>query len=705
MTTTAADTTINASWICYPGDFELWLHREVSMRRDERLTVIPPFFRLDTHNTSVKFRKWVDYSKEEEVTVYAEGIYNITIDDLFVYGNPASFTIPPGRHLIMVSIVAESFVPAIYTRGAAFDSDETWEVSNNNHIWHPVSCLQLYSPEEKPSQYKLATTLITPVLVKPLVNADTTKQSVLLDFGKETFGYAQLHRLKGTGKINLFYGESLEEAMAGHSCETYDELLVDEEAAQNIIIQHSRAFRYIKVVYDQAIQIKAFGALYEYLPVEYRGAFRCSNDRLNDIWDTSLYTLHLTSREIFLDGIKRDRWAWSGDAYQSYLMNYYSFFNNEVCQRTIIALRGKDPVETHINHILDYSFYWIIALHDYYLYTGDLSFVRKMYAKMLSLLQFCIGRTNESGFMEGLPGDWVFVDWGAMDNKGEVCFEQLLFCRSLEIASQFASMFEEEKIAASYEARAVELKEKIMNTFWDEKIGGLQHSRHEGQLTNQVTKYATMFALSYGYFTPEQAETAIRSIMLNSDVQPITTPYMRFYELASLCELGEFSYVTQELIQYWGGMLDLGATSFWETFDPALSGEEHYAMYGRAFGKSLCHAWGASPIYILGKYYLGVRPTAAGYASYIIEPNLGGLEWIEGAVPTPNGNIEVYADTSKIKVFSPAGEGILRFSSTSTPTSSHGTITHEQGNYYLITIELNTTYEIQYSYEGSIISS
>jgi hypothetical protein len=30
-------------------------------------------------------------------------------------------------------------------------------------------------------------------------------------------------------------------------------------------------------------------------------------------------------------------------------------------------------------------------------------------------------------------------------------------------------------------------------------------------------------------------------------------------------------------------------------------------MYGRPFGKSLCHAWGASPIYLLGKYYLGVN--------------------------------------------------------------------------------------------------
>lgn len=56
-------------------------------------------------------------------------------------------------------------------------------------------------------------------------------------------------------------------------------------------------------------------------------------------------------------------------------------------------------------------------------------------------------------------------------------------------------------------------------------------------------------------------------------------------------------------------MLDLGATTVWEEYNPNLSGAQHYEMYGNKYGKSLCHAWGVSPIYLLGKYYLGVTPT------------------------------------------------------------------------------------------------
>ena len=92
---------------------------------------------------------------------------------------------------------------------------------------------------------------------------------------------------------------------------------------------------------------------YEYLPEEYRGNFRCNDEELNRIWEVGAYTMHLTTREFFIDGIKRDRWVWSGDAIQSYLMNYYLFFDNESVKRTIWLLRGKDPVTSHSNTIMD----------------------------------------------------------------------------------------------------------------------------------------------------------------------------------------------------------------------------------------------------------------------------------------------------------------------------------------------------------------
>jgi hypothetical protein len=154
---------------------------------------------------------------------------------------------------------------------------------------------------------------------------------------------------------------------------------------------------------------------------------------------------------------------------------------------------------------------------------------------------------------------------------------------------------------------------------------------------------------------------------------------MRFYELEALCALGEQTQVLKEMKDYWGGMLREGATSFWEKYNPDESGTQHLAMYGRPYGKSLCHAWGASPIYLLGKYYLGVEPTAPGYAAYTITPSLGGLKWMEGDVPTPDGTIHIRMDQKKISVKSDSGTGTLML-----PTAKGGrkAVTIEAGRSY-----------------------
>jgi hypothetical protein len=171
---------------------------------------------------------------------------------------------------------------------------------------------------------------------------------------------------------------------------------------------------------------------------------------------------------------------------------------------------------------------------------------------------------------------------------------------------------------------------------------------------------------------------------------------MRFYELEALCAMGEQSYVIKEMKDYWGGMLKLGATSFWEEYNPEKKGAEHYAMYGREFGKSLCHAWGASPIYLLGKYYLGVKPTSPGYSNYEVKPDLGGLQWMQGKVPTPAGEIEIYVNKNQVKIKSPGGVGLLKLKSKSMPTGKGVNAKALGNNDYEIIIQPGIAYEIGY---------
>ncbi|WDM31277.1 family 78 glycoside hydrolase catalytic domain [Paenibacillus mucilaginosus] len=688
------DTTAS-TWIWYPGDFEIRLHEKMSVKRRARDVMYPAYWRLDRHYSNVKFRYTYDLPLEEQITIAAEGTFSLYLDgkDNYRYGDSV-MTLPAGRHEIMVSVFNDAEVPALFIEGANIRTDSTWEATSYQNEWMMAGSWTFDSLNNRPSMFSLSVTPQEPI------SEEMREGYPLLDFGRETFGYLRFHDLKGIGTVRIYYGESLAEALSPEECYSMDRIEAVEAAGQAkdgiYTLTEGKAFRYVWIHADPGVTWDQVSMLYEFVPVTYQGAFHCSDPKLNEIYEMSLYTLHLNTREFFLDGIKRDRWVWSGDAYQAYLMNYYSFFDLDVTRRTLIALRGKDPIVMHMNTILDYSLYWFVSLYDYYLYTGDSAFIRQYYSRALTLMDFCLNQRNEEGFLEGRPQDWVFVDWADFENTGAVSTIQILLVRSLEAMSVFASLMGDESGATTYRELAADTKEKTLHFFWDNVKGGLLHHRVSGVTQPLMTKHASMFAMTYGYLTQAQRDRVVSDVLLNPEVPQIRTPYMRFHELAVLCEGGSHDLVREEILSYWGGMIALGATTFWEEYDPSLEEDGHYGMYGVTFGKSLCHAWGAGPIYIFGKYFLGVMPTSPGYETYRVEPYLGGLVHMKGTVPMGKGKVSLEMEPSKITVESTYGQGVLIINSTVSPECSQAEVRQIGQNRYELIIEAGSRYTIAY---------
>ena len=131
------------------------------------------------------------------------------------------------------------------------------------------------------------------------------------------------------------------------------------------------------------------------------------------------------------------------------------------------------------------------------------------------------------------------------------------------------------------------------------------------------------------------------NVICNDKVEKITTKYMRFYELEALLKEGKYAYVFDEIKNYWGGMVDMGATTFWEMYKPDEKKPLCFESYGRKYGKSLCHAWGSTPIYLIGKYYLGLVPTKIGYKEFKLTPQLEYLGDFDISLPINKGSINI----------------------------------------------------------------
>jgi hypothetical protein len=142
---------------------------------------------------------------------------------------------------------------------------------------------------------------------------------------------------------------------------------------------------------------------------------------------------------------------------------------------------------------------------------------------------------------------------------------------------------------------------------------------------------------------PRGGRATARGTLAGDAALAVGTPFMGALQAAALGRLGGTEPALAQIRAAWGGMLDLGATAFWEAFDPAQQGDQHLAFYGRPFGKSLCHAWGSGPAALLPELLLGVRPLAAGWTRIAVAPRLCGLAWAAATVPTPLGDLEVEA--------------------------------------------------------------
>ena len=647
-------------WLWYPGDFEIYHALLQNLDRVERGFQWPAFWHLDDCNKQVHFSRTYNLDAETEFTVSsnAKGYVDVNWKKY-----PLGQTITCGPGIVKIEIFAAllSGVPSIYIEGEIICSDEGWMA--DDQVSDPV--LAGHSPyytkkTQNPSIWEYSSELVRPQQVTEY------PEGTLYDFGRELTAVVLPSYPGGFRPLLVAYGESETEARDTQNC-YYSESVSEEGQA---IPKH--AFRYLFLPGCKPGEVE-LEARHEFTDIPVRASFQCGDELLNQIWSACCETYRLCSGTFFIDGIKRDRWLWSGDAYQNYLVNPYLFSDREITKRTILGLRGNDPVQQHVNTILDYSMYWIISIANYYQSTADEAFVRMVYPKMKTMMAFLESQLDENGFIIGRSGDWIFVDWSEMDKTGALCAEQMLFVMCYRTMAQMQALTGDGQ--EDYAAKENELLKKIEAFFWDEEKKAYIDSFSSGK--RHVTRHANLFAILFGIADETRCGQIYESVIANDTITQITTPYFKFYELEALCRLGKKQEVLQRMKEYWGAILAEGTGTIWEEYDPKQTGPEKYSMYNDPYGKSLCHAWGASPIYLLGRYFLGVEPTSPGYGSFRAEPETELLGSFDCVVPVEEGTLHLVCDGKELSATADRNGGTLVYQGNEYTLETGKTVTVE----------------------------
>lgn len=619
----------NARWIWYPGEFEIYHSILVHSRREEYGIDYPCMWSLPNIFPRIDFKNVFSCDKNTTVLVKSTAIGRVIIDDI-PYPLDKDISVNAGKHKISVEVIKTDGLPAIFIDCEFLKTDNSWLAAlGASEDYLPVGDTpHYYNWDITPENFIFSYESIN------FISEEIKEKGILYDFGKEYFGNIIIKNVSSNNSLTVYYGESKEEAL-----DTEYTIIYETVSGKEQYRLKSRAFRYIYIISDKKEDLSV-SAEYEYLPLNNRAEFICENNKIKQIFDICAHTFHLNSREFYFDGIKRDRWVWAGDAYQSFMINNYLYFDTEITKRTITALIGKPPYVQHINKINDYSAYVILSVYDYYYSTGDKDYIKFIFPRLKDLYNFIVLRLDDNGFVYENKGDWIFIDWANFDKSGPLCAEQILLWKTHKCMASLAELIGHEDDI--YYQRADSLKALIVKNYWNDELGAFIDTYTSGK--NNVTRHANIFAVIYDFVDDNKKKIIYEKVLTNENVEAINTPFFKFFELMAICEMGGIDEMQRLLESYWGGMLDLGATTVWEAYNPQKSGIEHYSMYLKKYMKSLCHAWGAGPIFLLGRYCLGVKAEDIAYKKFSVTPRFGKYKSVNGKVPVLNGEVSIKYD-------------------------------------------------------------
>ena len=472
------------------------------------------------------------------------------------------------------------------------------------------------------------------------------KAALLIDFGRELHGNLRLtssniESVNHRAHVLIRFGESAMEALApvGQMNATNDHAVRDHVYDIGMLSTtetNESGFRFALIELEDtetAVDIQALHMTFIYRDIPYLGSFECSDPLLEEIWKTAAYTVHLNMQGCLWDGIKRDRLAWQGDMHTEIMAIENVFGANPVVPKSLDFLRDGTPAGEWINGYSSYTLWWIVIQAEWYRYTGDLDYLKQQRDFLKAQLELAIANVDENG-VERFP-EFRFLDWKNLENKPAThAGLQALLMMALKDGFWLLNILDEADLSRKCLALITRMCKYVPD------CGG----------SKQAAALLSLSGLG-------DAKELNESIIAPGGASGYST-FMGYYLLAAKAKAGDWQGALDDLRAYWGGMLKLGATTFWEDFDldwmenaariDEITPEGRVDVHGRYgafcyehYRHSLCHGWASGPVPFLTRHILGITAVEPGCKRLRIEPHLGDLEYARGTCPTPLGVVYV----------------------------------------------------------------
>lgn len=440
---------------------------------------------------------------------------------------------------------------------------------------------------------------------------------LVVDFGEHLVGRLRLRLTHGGDaqdapvRLRLVFAEVLAEV--AEPLEPYtgslsrawlqDEVVTVDELPGEVALPRRYAFRWVAIeivsnasfpvrIADLACDVETSAG--EPLPPPKLDPELAAIDRV------AVATLRNCMQTVFEDGPKRDRRLWIGDLRLQALANSVTFRRFDLVRRCLYLFAGlsradglvlgcvyERPRPSGGNALLEYALFFGPTLLDYALASGDWETARELYGVAAAQPAFALAHLDADGLFHDPGTWWIFIDWRAgLDKQGPM---QGVLAYVLERMRLLAERLGKAEDAARWKAQR------------DRVIAAARRALRDGDLwvsgpSRQVSWATQAWMTLGGVATPAEGAAALRAVAARADALTPAGPYLWHHVVEAMLAGGMDQEAERVLRSYWGGMVRLGATTFWEVYDPA---DHRLSPYGSHHINSYCHAWSCTPTWFL----------------------------------------------------------------------------------------------------------
>ena len=389
------------------------------------------------------------------------------------------------------------------------------------------------------------------------------------------------------------------------------------------------------------VEILDAGAVFTSQPVDYRGSFECSDEKLNSLWKVSRWAVQICMHTHHLDSPNhQEPISDPGDYLIEAMVAHYAFAQPWLARQDIRKFAWLLKDEKYGNFHTSYSIGWLQMLMDYYDYTGDKSLILEMAPYVHELMDTYATWRGKNGIISEAP-NYMFMDWVSIGGFG--ChhppavigqgYLTAFYYHGMEMASRVAAEMGDTTRVEKYALLRHEIADAFERELWVANKGlyrdgkPFQTSVKPGKwlpadkAIETFSPHVNLLAVLYDLAPKERQTSIIDQVMAEKPLN--TQPWFMHWVFQAIDHAGVFNkYGTDQIRR-------------WQIVPETQSFKE---MWG---GGDLSHGWCSTPLVQMSSRILGVTPSAPGFQKIAIRPELGDLKWAKGVVPTPHGDVSV----------------------------------------------------------------